>query len=350
MGYRVVRLLLMVWMACLLSPSLLPGVEIGKAVIRADGSPLKERPGSDSETIVALEKGEAVLIILCLKDTDTVLGITGHWCLVRYRGVEGWVFDTVLDTKDPRAETSYRDVASLAEETDRLGQLRESHKLEATERLSSLIIDQIEYNFSRNQIIESRRLSGTLVSAFSDRIEALLYLHRFDEAKETYDYVIKAYPDIKMEGDFASARELLEPFIVFMEHYSAAPVFKNPIEPMKKLKASLEKRDLALVSALALPGIFEMWVAYTDWVIKLGDQELDKQQWLAGSWETPWMIREVSTRTDSSGNLIGYCIVTEPWDLNYYEIQVNRVDFCIDKLPDETYAFSYLILYTEPIR
>ncbi len=350
MGHRVLRLLFMVFTACLFLPALGTGAEIGKAVLNVDESALKERPDIDSETIVDVSKGEAVLVILCLKDTDTILGVNGHWCLVRYRGVEGWVFDALLDTTDPRAATSYRDVESLAEEAERLSQLRESHKLEAAERLASLIIDQIEHNFSRQEIINSKRISGTLLSSFSDRIEALLYLHRFEEAQETYEYVMKTYPDIQLEGDLTSAQELLRPFVVFMEEYAAAPLFKNPNEPMKKLRAALEKRDISLVSALAVPGIFEMWVAYTDWVIKLGDQKLDKQEWLSGSWATPWTITDVSKRTDSAGDLIGYCIVTEPWDLNYYEIRVNRVDFCIDRLPDGTYAFNYLILYTEPIQ
>jgi hypothetical protein len=321
-----------------------------KAIIGTDVVQLKERPDIDSATIVEIAGGEAVLIVLCLRNPDTSLGAQGRWCLVRYRGVEGWLSEAVLDTTDPRAETSYRDIPSLAKESERLGRLRESHSLEATERLSSLIIDQIEHNFTREQIIASGQLSGTLISTFSDRIEALVYLHRFTDAQETYGYVIKTYPDIQLEGDVTSPQELLQPFVVFMDGYSTAPLFKNPNVPMKKLRTALEKRDLPLVSALAVPGIFEVWVAYTDWVVKLGDQRLDGQEWLSKSWETPWTIKEVSKRTDSAGNLAGYCIVTEPWDLNYYEIRVNRVDFCIDRLPDGTFAFNYLILYTEPVQ
>ena len=119
---------------------------------------------------------------------------------------------------------------------------------------------------------------------------------------------------------------------------------------MKKVRAALEKRDLSLVSNLAVPGIFEVWVAHTDWVLSLGDREVDRQEWLSGSWDTSWEIKEVSSRIDEVGNLIGYCIVTEPWNLNYFEIRVNRVDFCVDRLPDGTYAFSYLTLYTDPMQ
>jgi hypothetical protein len=119
---------------------------------------------------------------------------------------------------------------------------------------------------------------------------------------------------------------------------------------MKKIKAALEKRDLSLVSKLAVPGIFEVWVAHTDWVIRLGAQDLDRQVWLTGSWDTSWKVKKVSTRIGEAGNIVGYCIVTEPWNLNYYEIQVNRIDFCVDRLPDGTYAFSYLTLYTRPIQ
>jgi hypothetical protein len=339
---------------CLLLLALLPsaaGAEANvKAVIGTDKVQLKERPGFDSEKVIGISKGEAVLVVLCLKDTDTALEVKGHWCLVRYRGIEGWLFDTVLDTKDPRAETSYRDVPSLSEEIGKLDQLRESHKLEDMERLSALIIGQIEQNFSREEINGSARLSGDLLASFSGRIEALVYLHRFDEAHKAYSYVMETYPDIKPEADFGTAREFLQPYIVFMECYSSAPLFSNPGEPMKKVRAALEKRDLSLLSKLAVPGIFEVWVAHTDWVVRLGDREVDRQEWLSGSWDTSWEIKEVSARIDEVGNLIGYCVVTEPWDLNYFEIRVNRVDFCVDRLPDGTYAFSYMTLYTEPMQ
>ncbi len=350
MRYGVLKFLIFVWIGCLFSPFSLFGADIGKAVLKEGGSDLKERPDDISDTIVSLGTGEAVLIVLCLKDTDTVTGINGHWCLIRYRGVEGWVFDAALDTKDPRAQTSYKDVPSISEEIGRLEQLRESHQLEDMERLSALIIDQIEQNFSLKEIKKSAWLSSTLLGSFSNRIEALVYLHRFKDARKAYAYLMSSYPDIRLEADFTTAQELLKPYMVLMECYSSAPLFGNPSEPMKKVRAALEKRDLSLVSKLAVPGIFEVWVAHTDWVIRLGDREVNRQEWLSGSWDTPWEIREVSTRSDEVGNVIGYCIVTEPWNLNYYEIQVNRVDFCVDRLPDGAYAFSYMTLYTEPIQ
>jgi hypothetical protein len=350
MRYRVCTFLLFVWIGYLFFPFSLRGADLGKAVIKAGGADLKEQPDSNSETIVNLGNGEAVLIVVRLKDTETILGIKGHWCLIRYRGIEGWVFDTMLDTKDGRAETSYRDVPSISEEISRLDQLREAHDLEDMERLSALIIDQIENNFSRQVIEESARLSGELLGSFSNRIEALVYLHRFEEARQAYTYLMRSYPDIKLEDDSTSARELLQPYMVFVECYRSAPLFSNPNEPMKKVRAALEKRDLSLLSKIAVPGIFEVWVANTDWVVRLGDREIDRQEWLSGSWDTSWEIKEVSPRIDEVGNLTGYCIVTEPWNLNYYEIKVDRVDFCIDRLPDGTYAFSYLTLYTEPIQ
>ncbi|MBN2225456.1 MAG: hypothetical protein JW765_12325 [Deltaproteobacteria bacterium] len=339
---------------CLLLLAVFPsavGAEANvKAVIGADGVQLKERPDFNAKKIIGISEGEAVLVVLCLKDPETALGIKGHWCLVRYRGIEGWVFDTVLDTKDPKAETSYSDVPSLSGEIGKLERLRESRKLEDMENLSALIIDQIEHNFSREDIGGSARLSGDLLASFSGRIEALVYLQRFDEAHKAYSYVMETYPDIKPEVDFITARELLQPYMVFMECYRSAPLFSDPIEPMKKVRAALEKRDLSLVSKLAVPGVFEVWVAHTDWVVRLGDREVDRQEWLSGSWDTSWEIKEVSPRIDEVGNLIGYCIVTEPWDLNYFEIRVNRVDFCVDRLPDGTYAFSYMTLYTEPMQ
>jgi len=349
MRYRTLTFLIFIWIGYLFS--LLPvfGADGGKAVLIGDGTELKERPDANSETVVAPGAGEAVLIVLRLKDTDTVQGTEGHWCLVRYRGIEGWIFDTMLDTKDPRAEASYRDEPSLADEIAELDKLRESHNLEDMERLSSLITGQIERNFSREEINRSKRLSGELLGSFSGRIEALVYLHRFEEARDVYAYVIKTYPTIRLETDFTTAQELLKPYMVFSERYSSAPLFSNPGQPMKKLRAAVEKRNLSLVSKLAVPGVFEVWVAHTDWVVSLSDRELNRQEWLSASWDTPWEIREVSTRIDEVGNLIGYCIVTEPWDLNYFEIRVNRIDFCVDRLPDGTYAFSYLTLYTDPM-
>ena len=350
MQYRVLIFLLFVWVGCLFSPLSLLGAENPKAFLVGDETDLRERPDVNSETIVSPGAGEAVLIILCLKETDTMDGSSGHWCLARYRGVEGWVFDTALNTKDPGAETAYRDVPSLSEEINRLEQLRESGKLTETEAQCRLITDQIEGNFSRSSITGSARLSSALLGTFSDRIEALVYLHRFDEARAAYVYFMKTYPGAQLEDNFTTATELLDPYMVFIEAYSSAPVFSAPGEPMKKIKAALEKRDLSLVSKLAVPGIFEVWVAHTDWVIRLGAQELDRLVWLTGSWDTSWKVTEVSTRIGEAGNIVGYCIVTEPWNLNYYEIQVNRIDFCVDRLPDGTYAFSYLTLYTRPIQ
>jgi hypothetical protein len=350
MRYRVLTFLLFVWIGCLVSPFMLLGAEDRKAVLVGDGSDLKERPDANSGTIIDPGEGKAVLIILCLKDTDTVGGRAGHWCFVRYRGIEGWVFDTALNTGDPRAETSYLDVPSLSEEIGRLDQLRESGKPAETEGQSRLIIEQIERNFSREAIAGSPRLSGNLLGTFSDRVEALVYLHRFDEARAAYAHLMKTYPGIRLEDDFVTAKELLDPYIVFMDSYSSAPLFTTPGEPMKKIRAALEKRDLSALSKLAVPGVFEVWVAHTDWVVRLGDKNLDRQVWLTGSWATPWEIKDVSTRVNQAGDIIGYCIVTEPWNLNYYEIQVNRVDFCVDRLPDGTYTFSYMTLYTRPIQ
>jgi hypothetical protein len=189
-----------------------------------------------------------------------------------------------------------------------------------------------------------------LLGVFSDRIEALAYLRRFEEARSAYTYFLKTYPDARLEDSFATAGELLDPYMVFIDSYGSAPLYTSPGEPMKKVKSALEKRDLSRVSDLALPGVFEVWVAHTDWIIRLGDEGLDRQAWLTDSWDSAWEIREVSTRIDEAGDIAGYCIVTEPWNLNYYEIRVDRVDFCVDRLHDGSYAFSYVTLYTRPMQ
>jgi len=321
-----------------------------KAVISNDLVRIKERPDIDSESVIGIPKGESVLVVLCLKEADTILGAKGHWGLGRYRGVEGWVFDTVLNTRDPKAETAYKDVPSLSEQIGMLDQLRESGKLAETEAQCLLVIDQIEKNFSKKEITDSARLSGAILGTFSNRIEALMYLHRFDEARAAYAYLMKTYPGIHLEDNLTTAKDLLHPYLVFMDAYPSAPLFTAPGEPMKKIKTALEKKDLSLLSKAALPGVFEIWVAHTDWVVQLGERQLDRQGWLAGSWAGPWKITETSATIDDAGNIVGYCVVTEPWSLNYYEITVNRVDFCVDRLPDGKYAFSYMILYTTPIQ
>jgi hypothetical protein len=159
---------------------------------------------------------------------------------------------------------------------------------------------------------------------------------------------MKTYPDAMLEVDFITARELTEPYMVFIDNYGSAALFDNPKQPMEELRKALVKRDISRVSELAVPGVFEMWVAYTDWVVKLGIKQLKDEPWISQSWDTAWKIEGVTDRTDDSGKIIGYCITSKPWKIDYYEIPVNRVDFCIDRLPDGTYAFSYLILYTVP--
>ena len=335
----------------LIVPHTVVGAEANvKAVITNDLVRIKERPDIDSESVIGIPKGESVFVIICLKDADTILGAKGHWCLVRYRGIEGWIFDTVLNTKDPKAETGYKDVPSLSDQIGILDQLKESGKLAETDAQCLRIIEQIEKNFSKKEITDSARLSGAILGTFSDRIEALAYLHRFDDARVAYTYLMKTYPGIHLEDNLTTAKELLYPYLVFMDAYPSAPLFTTPSEPMKKIKAALEKKDLSALSKLAVPGVFEVWVAHTDWVIQLGERQLDRQGWLSNSWGGSWKITETSATIDESGAIVGYCIVTEPWSLSYYEIKVNRVDFCVDRLPDGTYAFSYMILYTTPIQ
>ncbi len=319
-----------------------------KAVVKTGGFDLKTRPDIDSDTIISVKGGQAVLIVVCLKETDVVSGLPGRWCLVRYRGVDGWMINTCLDTEDPAAEKTYRDVPALDEETDALYRAKESHDLEETARLGSLIVSQVEENFSEREIRQSKRLSSTVLSCVSDRIEALVFLHRFEEARRAYDYLMKTYPDATLESDSITARELTEPYMVFIDNYGSAALFDNPKEPMEELRKALGKRDISRVSKLAVPGVFEVWVAYTDWVVKLGEKKLDDESWLSQSWETNWKIEGVTDRRDDRGKIIGHCVVTKPWKIDYYDIPVTRVDFCIDRLPDGTYAFSYLILYTIP--
>jgi hypothetical protein len=343
---RALGIALSVWIACAVFAAG-SGAEETTAVVSGGGCDLKARPDIAADSVVTIPGGEAVLLQVRLEETDTVAGVVGHWYFVRYRGIDGWVFDARLDTTDPRAKALYRDVPSLGDEMDRLHDAKESGALEKTVRLATGIVSQIEGNFSTGEIGSSKRLSEMILGSLSDKIGALVYLHRFEEARAQYDYLKKTYPNARLENGAVDARELIGPYMVFADRYKSAPLFDNPNEPKERLIAALKKRDIAAISSLALPGLFEVWVAYTDWGEKLADKSLGAEPWLAGRWNSAWSMGKVVKETDD-GKVIGYCVITEPWEVDYYGFPVHRIDFCIDRLPDGTFAFSYLILYTTP--
>jgi hypothetical protein len=346
MERRALGIALLVWIACAVLAAG-SGAEETMAVVKGGGCDLKTRPDMRADRVVTIRGGEAVLLQVRLEETDTVSGVVGHWYFVRYRGVDGWVFDACLDTKNRKAEALYLDIPSLSEEMDRLHDAKESGALDETVRIATEIAGQLEGNFSTGEIGSSKRLSEMILGALSDKIWALVYLHRFEEARAQYDYLKKTYPNARLENGTVDAQELIGPYMVFADRYKSAPLFNTPDEPRERLVAALKKRDIEKISRLALPGLFEVWVANTDWVEKLADKNLRDAPWLAGGWNTGWSMGEVVEKTDD-GRVIGCCVITEPWKIDYYGFPVHRIDFCIDRLPDGTFAFSYLILYTTP--
>ena len=319
-----------------------------KALVKSGGVDLRARPTIESDTVVKIKGGEAVLLLTRLSETDTVSGVTGHWYSVQYRGIDGWIFDSSLDTANPEAENLYRDLPSLTDQMKLLYEAKESGALEETVSLATQIVGEIEGNFTKHEIRSSQRLSEMILISLVDKIEALSYLHRFDAARAHYDYLIKNYPDAMLQDGLVGVQELVGPYMVFTDRYKSAPLFSNLNEPRERLTGALEKRDITKISNLAVPGVFEVRVANTDWWIKLGKRNLTDESWLSLSWEEGWKMGVVDETTDEGGRIIGYCIVTEPWDIDYYGFPVHRVDFCIDRLPDGACAFSYMILYTTP--
>ena len=104
-----------------------------------------------------------------------------------------------------------------------------------------------------------------------------------------------------------------------------------------------------MVSKLAVPGIFEIWVANTDWMMRLGEKNLKDLSLLGGHWDDDWDVIGVDPKTGDKGETVGYCIKTGPWQIDYSGRPVEYIDFCIDMLPGGDTVFGYLVLYTRPI-
>jgi hypothetical protein len=319
-----------------------------KALVTRDGVDLKLYPGIGVANIISIETGEAVEIINRLESPESAYGFKDHWYYVRYRGLEGWIFGAFLSFADPGADDIYLDVPSLTDRTNLLFEKKDSGELGEAVSLANEIIFDIESNFTPPQIKKSRRLSELVLTSLYIKGESLIYLGEFEESRETFEYLIGTYPEAELELDPITASEIVRPFLSFIEHYSNARVFENPYTALNALKGALNDRDLDEVSRLALPGIFELWVAHTDWVSRLGDGALAEQGWLMESWDGSWEILNVFEKKDENGEILGFCIETGPWEINYYGRVVDRVDFCIDQLAGSGYVFSYLIVYTTP--
>jgi hypothetical protein len=224
---------------------------------------------------------------------------------------------------------------------------KESFK-DAARTAEEIVVD-IEANFSRQQIDSSPLLVELVLTALVARGETLVYLEKYDDAREVFDYLKEVYPEARMELEAVTVDELVVPYLSYIEYENEIRLFDTPEECREALIAALEEKDIRSVSDMAIPGIFEIWMAYTDWVVKLGGGTLLDQFWLADAFDDAWQIIEVDTLTGRNDTVSGYCIVTGPWEIDYYGRSVNRVEFCIDRMPGtEKYAFSYLILYSPP--
>ncbi len=323
--------------------------EIEYARIVESGAELKSRPGLKTDTIVAVKRGEVVLVKNRLENPEVVSGVSDRWYFVRYKGLSGWIFGASLDMKDPEAKDSYVEVESFFERTNKIYEMKEAGDLKGAIQLADKILSDVKTGFEMNEIQKSNRLKEIILLASVVKGECLVFLKRFDEAEETYKYLLKNYPGAMFEHESIPASEVVKPYLIYMRRFPKAVTFSNPEVGLERLKTALEKKDLKTVSGLAVPGIFEIWVANTDWMMRLGDLNLKDLSLLGGHWDDNWEVVGVDAKTGKNGEVIGYCIKTGPWQIDYSGRPVESIDFCIDKLPGGDIVFGYLILYTRPI-
>jgi hypothetical protein len=329
------------------------GFEAGYAVIIGEEVNLFSRPAMHAGVIITIdgadETKEAAYILNRLEEPETIDGVTDHWYFVRYRGIEGWIFGSYLLMDEMGARESLVEVPSYFDRINTIYEYIEEELFKDAARTAEEIVSDIESNFSRQQIDNSPLLLELILTALVARGEALIYLEKYDDAEEVFDYLIEAYPDARMELEAVTVDELVIPYRSYIKEQEDITLFDTPENCRETLITALEAKDLQALSGMAIPGIFEIWMAYTDWVVKLGNESLRDQTWLTDSFDDAWQIIEVDTLTDRSGDVSGYCVVTGPWEIDYFGRQVNRADFCIDRMPGtEKYAFTYLILYAPP--
>ena len=329
------------------------GFETGYALIIGEEVQLFSRPAMHAGVIITIdgndEMSESVCIINRLEEPETIDGVTEHWYFIRYRGIEGWIFGSYLLLDEEGAREFLVEVPSYFDRINTVYEDIEEESFREAARTAEEIVTDIESNFSRQQIDNSPLLLELILTALIARGEALIYLEKHGDAGEVFDYLAGAYPDARMELEAVTADELVIPYLSYIEHQKDISLFETPEECREVLIRALEEKDLQTLSGMAIPGIFEIWMAYTDWVVKLGNESLQDQTWLTDSLDDVWQIIEVDTLTDRSNDVSGYCVVTGPWEIDYFGRQVNRADFCIDRMPGTgKYAFTYLILYAPP--
>ena len=323
--------------------------DVEYARIKECGAELKSRPGLKTDTIVAVKKGEVVLVKNRLENPEKMSGVSDHWYFVQYKGLSGWIFGASLDMKDPGAKESYVEVESFFERTNEIYEMKEEGDLTGAVKLADEILSDVKTGFGVDEIQKSNRLKEIILLASVVKGECLVFLKRFDEAEETYKYLLRNYPGAMLEHESIPAAEVVKPYLIYMRRSPETVTFSNTEAGLERLKTALEKRDLKTVSELAVPGIFEIWVANTDWMMRLGDKSLKDVSLLGGHWDDNWEVVGVDAKTGDNGEVIGYCINTGPWQIDYSGRPVESIDFCIDTLPGGDIVFGYLILYTRPI-
>lgn len=319
------------------------------AAVKGSNAYLKSRPGPKADTILIIESDEVVLIKNRLEEPDKVSGVSDRWYFVQYKGLSGWIFGTSLDMNGSNLKKSYIENKLYFERINEMYEEKEAGNLKKAVVLANEIVSDVELNFSMDEILSSKRLNEIVLDSLTIKGECLVFLKKFEDAKETYDYLLKNYSNARLEQDPISASEIIGPYLVYMKHFSKAIVFPNAEKGLERLKEGLDKKDLLAISDLAIAGIFEVWVANTDWVIKLGEMKLINISWLSEHWADDWKVISIDPKIGADDKIVGYCIKTGPWNINYSGRPVESIDFCIDTLPGGSVVFGYLVLYTEPV-
>ncbi|MBN1571923.1 MAG: hypothetical protein JW984_01865 [Deltaproteobacteria bacterium] len=351
-GGSILKILILVFVslqlaAFPLTSSALAGIEYAR--IKEHGAKLKSRPSLKTDTIVVIKKGEVVLVKNRLENPEEVSGVKDRWYFVQYKGLSGWIFGASLDMDDPEAKESYVNIESFFERINNIYEMKEAGDLKGAVQLADEILNDVKLGFGMEEIQKSSRLKEIILSTIVVKGECLVFLKRFDEAKEAYRYLLKNYPGAMFEHESIPISEVVKPYLVYMKRFPEAVTFSDPKTGLDRLKTALEKKDLTTVSKLAVPGIFEIWVANTDWMMRLGEKNLKDVSLLGGHWDDNWEVIGVDLKTGDDGEVIGYCIKTGPWQIDYSGRPIENIDFCIDKLPGGDTVFGYIVLYTRPI-
>lgn len=324
------------------------GYEGKKAVILPPGVDLRSRPMKSAETIVCIESGDVVEIVNRLERKDELFGARDRWYLVRYHGLEGWIFGLFIDIDGKNATKHFVEISPFSERINTLLVEEESKNDEAVIEIASSILSDIDANFSKETIRGSKILKEYIFTSLFASGKAYTFLGKYDDAKKTFKYLSSSYPEIEMELETVVTAKAVEPYLVYIDSVSNAIFYESPEDCVRAIESALKKKDLKRLSNLAVPGIFEIVIAHTDWATKVGKASLIDNSWFVTGWRGKWEVTSANMEYGPGDETVIGCVETKSWDIQYYGQMIERVDFCVEKIADEGCCLSYMVLYISP--